>query len=250
MLDKRMQDAFNSQINWEFYSAYLYLSMASHFAETGMAGGQNWMTVQYQEEIAHARIMFSYVLTRGGRVILEAIEQPETEWPTGLAVFEDALAHEEKVTARIHDMASLALELKDHARTTSSSGSSPNRSRRKRAPWTWSTSSSWPASTPAGLYQLDKELAVRAYNVPFRRWRRWTRRPAPDARPAERRPRRGAHRDAGQSGLTSSRQGFSGPQTCGQLLQRAESLRSRKRLASRRTPGRGRSARASSRAAG
>jgi ferritin len=73
MLDQRMQDAINSQINWEFYSGYLYLSMASKFADMGMSGGQNWMTVQYQEELAHARIMFSYVLTRGGRVLLDAI---------------------------------------------------------------------------------------------------------------------------------------------------------------------------------
>ena len=33
--EKKMQDAFNSQINWEFYSGYLYLSMASQFSERG-----------------------------------------------------------------------------------------------------------------------------------------------------------------------------------------------------------------------
>ena len=82
MLDKKMQDAINDQINWELYSGYLYLSMASQFAETGMSGGQNWMTVQYQEELAHARIMFEYVLTRGGRVVLEAIEKPRRSGPT------------------------------------------------------------------------------------------------------------------------------------------------------------------------
>ena len=55
MLDTKMQDAINEQINWEFYSGYLYLSMAAQFSQLGMPGGQNWMTVQYQEELAHAQ---------------------------------------------------------------------------------------------------------------------------------------------------------------------------------------------------
>src|SRR5450756_2757819 len=115
MLDTKMQGAINEQINWELYSGYLYLSMAAQFSELGMPGGQNWMTVQNQEELGHAQKMFDYVTTRGGRVTLEAIAKPRTEWAGGLDMFKEALAHEEKVTARIFDLASLALELKDHA---------------------------------------------------------------------------------------------------------------------------------------
>jgi ferritin len=166
MLDQRMQDAFNSQINWEFYSAYLYLSMASQFAEMGMSGGQNWMTVQYQEEIAHARIMFGYVLTRGGRVMLDAIAQPETEWPSGLAMFQDALAHEEKVTARIHDMASLALEIKDHATYNFLQWFISEQVEEEESAMDMVHKFRLAGDTPAGLYQLDKDLAARVYNVP------------------------------------------------------------------------------------
>ncbi len=166
MLDQRMQDAFNSQINWEFYSAYLYLSMGSQFAEMGMSGGQNWMTVQYQEEIAHARIMFSYVLTRGGRVLLDAIEKPETEWEGGLAMFEEALAHEEGVTARIHEMASLALELKDHATYNFLQWFIAEQVEEEESAMDMVSKFKMAGEHPAGLYQLDKELATRAYNVP------------------------------------------------------------------------------------
>ena len=166
MLDQRMQDAFNSQINWEFYSAYLYLSMASQFAEMGMAGGQNWMTVQYQEEIAHARIMFSYVLTRGGRVLLETVEQPETEWTDGRTMFADALSHEEGVTARIHEMASLALELKDHATYSVLQWFISEQVEEEESAMDMLNKFKLAGDTPAGLYQLDKELAVRVYNVP------------------------------------------------------------------------------------
>jgi ferritin len=166
MLDKRMQDAFNSQVNWELYSGYIYLSMASQFAEMGMSGGQNWMTVQYQEELAHARIMFSYVLTRGGRVILEAIDKPEAEWPSGLAMFEEALAHEEGVTARIHDMASLALELKDHATYNFLQWFIAEQVEEEETASDWVSKFKMAGEHPGGLFQLDKELATRTYTVP------------------------------------------------------------------------------------
>jgi ferritin len=166
MLDVRMQDALNAQINWEFYSAYLYLSMASQFAASGMPGGQSWMTVQYQEEIAHARIMFNYVLTRGGRVVLEQIQRPRTEWPDGLAIFADALAHEEGVTARIHDLASLALELKDHATYNFLQWFIAEQVEEEESAADMVQKFRMAGEHPAGLYQLDKELATRVYNEP------------------------------------------------------------------------------------
>jgi ferritin len=166
MLDQRMQDALNGQINWEFYSGYLYLSMASKFADLGMSGGQNWMTVQYQEELAHARIMFSYVLTRGGRVLLDAIPQPETDWKDGLAMFEDALEHEEGVTARIHEMASLALELKDHATYNFLQWFIAEQVEEEESAMDMVQKFKMAGEHPAGLYQLDKELAARAYTAP------------------------------------------------------------------------------------
>ena len=196
MLDKRMQDAINSQINWEFYSGYLYLSMASQFSESGMSGGQNWMTVQYQEELAHARIMFTYVLTRGGRVLLEAIEQPQTEWPNGLAMFQEALAHEQKVTARIHDLASLALELKDHATYNFLQWFIAEQVEEEETAMDMVQKFKMAGEHPAGLYQLDKELATRVVQRPVAarrarrhdglsecRGRRPARLPGPAARP-------------------------------------------------------------------
>ena len=166
MLDKRMQDAINEQINWELYSGYLYLSMASQFAESGMPGGQNWMTVQYQEEIAHARIMFNYVLTRGGRVLLEQIDKPRIEWPDGLSMFRDALEHEEGVTARIHDLASLALELKDHATYNFLQWFIAEQVEEEATASDMVQKFTMAGEHPAGLYQLDKELAARVYNIP------------------------------------------------------------------------------------
>jgi len=166
MLDKRMQDALNAQINWEFYSGYLYLSMAGQFSASGMSGGQSWMTVQYQEELAHARIMLEYVMTRGGRMVLEAIDKPQTDWVDGLAMFEEALAHEEKVTARIHDLASLALEIKDHATYNFLQWFIAEQVEEEETASDMVQKFRMAGEHPAGLYQLDKELATRVYNIP------------------------------------------------------------------------------------
>ena len=61
MLNNKVQDAINAQINAEFWSAYLYLSMSLHFQAEGMPGVANWFKIQFQEEQAHATIFMNYV---------------------------------------------------------------------------------------------------------------------------------------------------------------------------------------------
>jgi len=166
MLDERMQDAINEQINWELYSGYLYLSMASQFAALGMPGGQSWMTVQYKEELVHAQLMFDYVLRRGGRVTLEAIAKPPAEWPDGLSMFKQALAHEEVVTGRIYDLATLALELRDHATHNFLQWFIAEQVEEEESAGDMVQKFTMAGEHPAGLYQLDKELAARVFTAP------------------------------------------------------------------------------------
>ncbi len=115
MIPQKMETAFNSQINAEMYSAYLYLSMAMYFESIQFKGFAQWMKVQYQEEMMHATKMGDFLLDRGGRVLLQAIEAPPTEWASPAAVFENTLKHEKKVTGLIHDLLNKAVELKDPA---------------------------------------------------------------------------------------------------------------------------------------
>ncbi len=115
MLDEKMEKAFNEQINAELYSEYLYLSMKAYFETLNLKGFVNWMDVQVQEEHAHAMGMFDYVNSRGGRVKLMAIDAPETDWESPLAVFEHILTHEELVTSLINKLADVADEVKDRA---------------------------------------------------------------------------------------------------------------------------------------
>jgi len=115
MLSKNMTKALNEQINAEFYSSYMYLSMATHFESVGLPGSATWMQAQAQEEWFHGMKLFHFVNERGGRVTLKAIQQPPTTWKTTLDVFQDVLSHEEKVTGLINNLVNLAQEEKDHA---------------------------------------------------------------------------------------------------------------------------------------
>lgn len=115
MLNKKVENAINEQINAELWSAYLYLSMAAYFEDQGLSGCANWMKIQYQEETAHAMKFFDYVNERGGRVVLKPIEKVDIEWDNAIHVFEETLKHERVVTSLIHKLVDIATEEKDHA---------------------------------------------------------------------------------------------------------------------------------------
>lgn len=48
MLNKKIEEALNAQINAELWSAYLYLSMAAYAHANGNPGMGNWFEVQFQ----------------------------------------------------------------------------------------------------------------------------------------------------------------------------------------------------------
>lgn len=115
MIKDNVRDAINAQMNREFFSSYLYLSMSAYFESVNLRGFAKWMQVQAQEEYAHGMKFYGYLVDQGARVSLDAIEAPQSEWANPLVAFEHALGHEQKVTARIHDLMELAMSEMDHA---------------------------------------------------------------------------------------------------------------------------------------
>ena len=115
MINKSMQDAINNQINKELYSSYLYLSMAAYLEDRNLSGFAHWMRVQETEEREHAMKFYDFIVERGGRVMLKAIEAPKTEWKSTLELAEEVAAHEAVVTASIHALYELALKEKDYS---------------------------------------------------------------------------------------------------------------------------------------
>jgi ferritin len=115
MLSKTIEEALNRQINRELYSAYLYLAMSAYFGTATMKGFAKWMRIQAKEEQAHAIKFYDYVIARGGKVNLIAIEAPKAKWTSAGKVFEEVYAHEQKVTGMINTIVELAIKEKDHA---------------------------------------------------------------------------------------------------------------------------------------
>ncbi len=115
MITEKVEKALNDQVNAEIYSAYLYLSMSSYFDSINLPGFAQWMKAQAQEEMVHAMKLYNYVIERGGRMILEAIAAPPSQWENPLIAFEATLEHERKVTSLINNLVEIALAEKDHA---------------------------------------------------------------------------------------------------------------------------------------
>ena len=115
MISEDLTKALNDQVNAEYYSAYLYLSMSACMEGAALKGAANWLFAQAKEEMAHALHMYQYILDRGAIPVLSAIQSPPDAFADLYEVFEATLAHERKVTASINSIASLAMREDDHA---------------------------------------------------------------------------------------------------------------------------------------
>ena len=114
-MNQKLVDAINAQLNYEIESAHIYLAMAGYVGTLGLDGFENWLMVQYEEELAHAKKFMAYLNERGGRISIKGFEDPENDFKSILDVFEISLKHEYTVSARINDLMSLAHEVKDWA---------------------------------------------------------------------------------------------------------------------------------------
>ena len=115
MISKPMQAALSAQLNDEFYSAYLYLSMSAYCSNSDFNGAARWLEIQYEEEHLHATKIFNYLIEQGVHVRLAQIRQPPTDFGSLLDVFEASLEHERVMSSRLNDLSDQALSEKDHA---------------------------------------------------------------------------------------------------------------------------------------
>ena len=73
------------------------------------------MRLQAQEEhTGHGMKLFEFMINRGGRVVLQEIEQPPSDFGELQDVFKAVLEHEQKVTAAINKVYEVALAEKDY----------------------------------------------------------------------------------------------------------------------------------------
>jgi ferritin len=115
MISKKMEAALNGQLQKEMQSAHLYLAMSAWFEDENWGGCAHWMRVQVGEESGHAMKLYRYILEQNGRVLIGALEKPETEWDSPVAAFKAAYKHEQYITGQINELMALAIEEKDFA---------------------------------------------------------------------------------------------------------------------------------------
>jgi ferritin len=114
MLNKKVEDICNRQVEREGFSSNLYLSMASWAENNGMAGIASWLYVQADEERLHMLKFIKYINERGGKAIVPAFKKPAAVFKSVEDVFAQVLAHEEFVTASINEIVQVTMEVKDY----------------------------------------------------------------------------------------------------------------------------------------
>lgn len=166
MLDKKVIELLNDQINKEFYSAYLYLDMANYFTENDLDGFANWYTVQAQEERDHAMLFLRYLQSNGIPVELKAIDKPGEVFDSHLAPLEAGAKHERYVTALIHAIYEAAYNVKDFRTMQFLDWFVKEQLEEEENADKMVNKYKLFGDDPKSLYLLDQELAARVYSAP------------------------------------------------------------------------------------
>lgn len=166
MLNEKVENALNEQINAELWSAYLYLSMSMNFQAKGLSGIANWFYIQFREEQDHARIFMNYINRRGGRVRLAPIAGVDTEWDRPIDAFAATLAHEQKVTALINNLYALAASENDYATCDQLKWFVSEQVEEEETAQGYIDKLTLVGDNGMGIYMLDQELGARVYNTP------------------------------------------------------------------------------------
>ena len=166
MINEKVQESINDQINAEMYSAYLYLAMEAFFQSKNLDGFANWMRIQAKEEMTHAMKFYDYLIERGGTVTLEAINKPDAKWNSPLDAFEAAYKHEQYVTSRINDMVDLAITENDHATRNMLQWYVDEQVEEEASAESIVEKLKMVKDAPGGMYMIDKELGQRVFTEP------------------------------------------------------------------------------------
>ena len=115
MLSQKLENALNTQFNYEIESANIYLAMAGYTSHLGLDGFTNWFMAQYEEELFHAKKIMKFINDKGGRIDVRGFSAPKNNFSSLLDVFEETLRHETVVTKKFYDIMDIALDEKEHS---------------------------------------------------------------------------------------------------------------------------------------
>jgi ferritin len=166
MMNAKVHELLNQQINKEFYSAYLYLDFSNYFEHAGLDGFANWYKVQAQEERDHAMLFYQYLQNENQKVTLEAIPKPDKTFECHMDVLKAGLEHEEYVTSLINDIYAAAYEVKDFRTMQFLDWFVKEQGEEETNANDLITKMELFGGDAKGLYMLNQELAARVYSAP------------------------------------------------------------------------------------
>lgn len=166
MLNEKVAELLNTQINKEFYSAYLYLAFANYFSDEGLDGFANWYNVQAQEERDHAMLIRQYMQNNDAPITFEAIDKPDSEFKSHMEVLEAGLKHERYVTGLINNIYGAAYDVKDFRTMQFLDWFVKEQGEEETNANDLIKKMNLFGSDPKSLYLLDQELAARTYAAP------------------------------------------------------------------------------------
>jgi len=166
MLDRKVVELLNQQVNKEFYSAYLYLDFSNYYYDKELNGFGNWYMIQAQEERDHALLFLQYLQNNGEKVTLEAIAKPGVELKGNKEVLEEGLKHERYVTGLIHDIYEAAYNVRDFRTMQFLDWFVKEQGEEEKTADGLIKKYELYGDDPRSLYMLDSEMAARVYAAP------------------------------------------------------------------------------------
>ncbi len=166
MLDKKVAELLNAQINKEFYSAYLYLDFSNFYYDHGLNGFGNWYKVQTQEERDHALLFIQYLQNNGEKITLEAVDKPGIALVNTKDPLVEGLKHEQYVTNLIHTIYEAAHLAKDFRTMQFLDWFVKEQGEEETNAEGLIKKYELFGDDPKSLYMLDSELGSRVYSAP------------------------------------------------------------------------------------
>ena len=166
MMNAKVHELLNQQINKEFYSAYLYLDFSNYFKAKGLDGFANWYMVQAQEERDHALLFYQYLQNNNMPVTLGAIDSPNREFVDNMDVLQAGLEHEQYVTSLINDIYGAAYDVRDFRTMQFLDWFVKEQGEEETNANDLISKMELFGSDPKSLYMLNQELAARVYTAP------------------------------------------------------------------------------------
>lgn len=166
MISDKLFSALNDQVNYEFYSAQIYLAMQAYCASEDLNGFANFFKVQVEEERFHASKFFDYIIDMNGKVIITGFENPDTDFNSMLAVFKNTLEHEQIVTKRIYNLMDISTEEKEHATISFLKWFIDEQIEEEKTDNSIIKKLQRIGEDKAALYMLDAELMLRVFTPP------------------------------------------------------------------------------------